>query len=162
MADAKQVEMATKLNDERTSLVTFFTGLEESEWDTAVYHEDTTWTIADILRHLVDAEKGMTGLIMAWQQGDDPVRPDFDLERWNNRVIQKTAEKTSDELLGEMRQNRINLLSFIETIQPEDWEKKGRHGSLRIMTIEEVCHLIADHELSHLKVMKEALDANEG
>lgn len=160
MADPKQVEIATKLNDERTSLVTFFQGLEESDWDTAVYHEDTTWTIADILRHLVDAEKGMTRLIMAWQQGDDPVRPDFDLERWNNRVIQKTAEKSPEELLTELRENRINLLSFIDTIQPEDWEKQGRHGSLRIMTIEEVCHLIANHELEHLKVMKEVIDNN--
>jgi len=159
MADEKQIEIATKLNDERAALLAFLKGLEESDWETAVRYEDSHWTIADLLRHLVDAERGMTNLIMAWQQGKDPVPPNFDLARWNDRVIQKAAEKSPDELLAEFRKNRINLLSFIETIQPDDWEKQGRHGSLRIMNIEEVCHLIADHELDHLRVMQEALAA---
>ncbi|MEZ4590398.1 MAG: hypothetical protein R3D55_04555 [Chloroflexota bacterium] len=61
--------------------------------ETAVCHEDTTWTITDILRHLVDSENGMTGMMMQWLQGKDPVPADFDLERWNNRAIRKTAEK---------------------------------------------------------------------
>ncbi|NJL55631.1 DinB family protein, partial [bacterium] len=65
------------------------------------------------------------------------------------RVVQKAAEKTPNDLVAEFRQNRINLLSFIDTLHDEDWHKQGRHGSLRIMSIEEVCHLIADHELDH-------------
>lgn len=159
MTNKKNVAMVAKLNEERTALMAFFEQLEDAEWETAVYHEDTTWTITDILRHLVDAEKGMTGMIMQWQQGKNPVPADFDLERWNNRVVQKAAEKSPAELLDELRLNRINLLSFIDTIQEDDWAKQGRHGSLRIMNIEEVCHLIGDHELSHLAVMKEAIEA---
>lgn len=157
MADRKHVEIAEKLNDARSDLMAFFDGLKEEAWETAVYHEESTWTITDILRHLVDAERGMMGMIIQWQRGKDPVPPDFDLARWNNRVVQKAAEKTPDELIAEFRQNRINLLSFIDTLHDEDWSKQGRHGSLRIMSIEEVCHLIADHELDHLRVMKEAL-----
>ena len=157
MADRKNVEIATKLNESRAELMAFFDGLADEEWDTAVYHEESTWTITDILRHLVDAERGMMGMIIQWQRGQDPVPPDFDLARWNNRVVQKAAEKTPDELIAEFRQNRINLLSFIDTLHDEDWSKQGRHGSLRIMSIEEVCRLIADHELDHLRVMKEAL-----
>lgn len=153
----KKVEIAKKLNDSRQQLMLFFEGLDEAGWETAVYDEDTTWTITDILRHLADSERGMTGMMMQWQQGKDPVPADFDLERWNNRVIQKAAEKTADQLLEEMRAHRIDLLSFIDTLRDEDWETKGRHASLRIMSIEEVCHLIADHEMDHLRVMKEAL-----
>lgn len=161
MADRKHVEIAEKLSDARAALMAFFDGLEEDEWETAVYHEETTWTITDILRHLVDAERGMTSMIMQWQQGNDPVPADFDLARWNNRVVQKAAEKTPNDLVAEFRQNRINLLSFIDTLHDEDWHKQGRHGSLRIMSIEEVCHLIADHELDHLRVMKEALGEDQ-
>ena len=161
MADSKNVEIATKLNDARTELMVFFDGLNEEEWETAVYHEETTWTIADILRHLVDAERGMTSMIMQWQQGKDPVPPDFDLTRWNNRVVQKAAEKTPKELIAEFRQNRINLLSFVDTLHEEDWDKRGRHGSLRIMSIEEVCHLIADHEMNHLRVMRETVEGGQ-
>lgn len=159
MTNKKNAEIAAKLNETRAALMSFFEKLEDAAWDTAVYHEDTTWTITDILCHLVDAEKGMTGLIMQWQQGKNPVPADFDLARWNNRVVKKAAEKSPAQLLDELRLNRINLLSFIDTIQEDDWAKQGRHGSLRIMSIEEVCHLIGDHELSHLAVMKEAVEA---
>jgi uncharacterized protein (TIGR03083 family) len=159
MADEKNIKIATKLNDARAELMAFFAGLDEADWETAVYHEKTTWTITDILRHLVDAERGMMGMMVQWQRGKDPVPPDFDVARWNNRAIEKSADKTPDELLDEFRKNRINLLSYIDTIKPDDWGKQGRHGSLRIMSIEEVCHLIADHELSHLKVAKEAIGA---
>jgi len=31
-----------------------------------------------------------------------------------------------------------------------DVSLRGRHASLRIMTIEEICHLIADHEQTHV------------
>lgn len=161
MADTKNVEIATKLNDSRMALMAFFDGLDEGGWETAVYHEETTWTITDILRHLVDAERGMMGMIIQWQRGKDPVPADFDLARWNNRAVQKTADKTPSELLTEFRQNRINLLSFIDTLRDEDWDKQGRHGSLRIMSIEQVCHLVADHELDHLRVMKEALGGGQ-
>ncbi len=159
MTVTKNVEIATKLNEERATLRAFFDELDDDDWDTAVYDEDTTWTVLDILRHLVDSEKGMTRLMMQWQQGNDPVPADFDLTRWNNRALEKTAEKSPEELLQALRENRIDLLSFIDTIQEEDWARQGRHGSLRIMTIEEVCHLIADHELDHLRVMQEAVGA---
>ncbi len=157
MENDKKAVILSKLNEERADLRTFLDGLTVDEWQTAVYDEDAKWTLADIVRHLVDAERGMIGMMQQWQQGKDPVRPDFDLARWNARVVQKAAEKSPAELLTEMAQNRANLLAFIETIQSEDWAKKGRHGSLRIMTIDEVCHLIADHELSHLEVMETAV-----
>lgn len=154
VANTKNAEIAAKLNETRGSLVAFFDQLEGDDWETAVYDEGAHWTMTDILRHLVDAEKGMLGMMMQWQQGNDPVPPDFDLERWNNRAIQKTADQSPSDLLSKLKENRSNLLSFVDTIQEEDWGKTGRHGSLHIMSIEEVCHLIADHELSHLAVME--------
>jgi hypothetical protein len=157
MMNGKKTVILDKLNAERTALLTFLDGLMADDWQTAVYTEDANWTFADIVRHLVDAERGMIGLMQQWQQGKDPVPPDFDLVRWNARVVQKAAEKSPAELLAEMAKNRVNLLAFIESIQTAEWAKQGRHGSLRIMTIEEVCHLIADHELSHLAVMKTAV-----
>jgi hypothetical protein len=157
MAENKQAAITAELQDVRSELMTFFEGLTDELWETAVYHEEKTWTVTDILRHLVDSERGMTGMMMQWQQGKDPIPPDFDLARWNNRAIQKTAEKSPTELLEDMRENRIKLLSFMETLQADDWAKQGRHGSLRIMNVEEVCHLIANHEHDHLRVMQETI-----
>ncbi len=56
-----------------------------------------------------------------------------------------------------MEKNREDLLAFMDSLTEEDWQKKGRHGSLKIMTIEEICHIIADHEATHAADISAAL-----
>ncbi len=109
------------------------------------------------MRHLVNAEKGMTGLITQFQQDNNPVPLDFDREHYNQRIIQKTKEKNPAALLAEFEENQVVFLAVLDSIQEEDWQKNGRHASLRIMTIEEVCYLIPDHEHTHLEHIKAAL-----
>ena len=91
------------------------------------------------------------------KSGGEGVPPDFDLARWNQRVVNKLGDKDPQELLAGMADSRRALLGFIDSLEESDWDKKGRHASLKIMTIEEVCHLIADHEALHLTGVREAL-----
>lgn len=156
MVDARKSEVIEKLNLTRGNLFAFLAGLDEAAWETAVQSEDAQWTIADLVRHLMNAESGMTGLIEQFKAGKDPVPPDFDRERYNQSRVKKTQALTPQELMAQMSANREHLLTVIESLEDGDWSKKGRHASLRIMTIEEVCHLIADHESVHLEEMKKA------
>jgi uncharacterized protein (TIGR03083 family) len=157
MSDNEKKEILEKLVQTRRALLAFLGGLDEAKWETAVQIEDASWTIADVVRHLVNAEQGMTGLIEQFKAGKDPVPPDFDRERYNKSRVRKTQDLTPSDLLNKMETNREHLLTVLETLQPEDWAKKGRHASLRIMTIEEVSHTIADHEAGHLTEMKQVL-----
>jgi uncharacterized protein (TIGR03083 family) len=157
MSDAKKEEIREKLNQARIALFDCLQGLEATEWQTAVQSEDARWTVADLVRHLINAEKGMTGLIVQFQQGNDPVPPDFDRERYNVRSVEKIQHLTPAAMLETMTANRNQLLQVIATLAPDDWQKRGRHASLRIMSIEEICHLIADHETAHLADIQKAL-----
>lgn len=157
MSDIKKDEIEERLNQTRAALLDCLQGLGAEEWATAVQSEDAQWTVADIVRHLASAEKGMIGLIEQFQQGNDPVPADFDLARFNQRSVQKSQELTPADLLATMDANRTRLRQVIEGLSPEDWQKKGRHGSMRILTIEEVCHVIADHDLAHLADIQKAL-----
>ena len=145
-----------KLNSSRAALLPVLEGLDDAQWETAVQSEDAAWTVSDLVRHLVSAENGMTGLIVQFKRGKDPVPPDFDRDRYNNRAVEKTKDLNRTDLLNAMMQNRENLLGVIETLSEEDWHKKGRHASLNIYTIEEVCHIIADHETLHLADLQAA------
>ena len=138
-------------------LADILTDADKEQWETAVQTEDQQWTVSDIVRHLTNAESGMTNLIKEFQQGKDPVPPDFDRERYNNRSVAKKQDMTPADLMEAMTTNRTKLLEFIETLEEEDWQKKGRHASLNIYTIEEVCHVIADHEAAHLQDMQTAV-----
>jgi uncharacterized protein (TIGR03083 family) len=159
MSETKKAEIREKKIRVRQELMTVLRGLGESEWETAVYIEGTQWTISDLLRHLVNAERGMTNLIIEFLKGNDPVPADFDRERYNKRIVAKAKEKSPDELMAELEENEAVFLETLAVITEKDWTKKGRHASLRIMTIEEICHLIPDHEQTHLLDIQRALSS---
>jgi uncharacterized protein (TIGR03083 family) len=157
MADSKKAEIREKKLRVRQELLDLLQGLSEAQWETAVYLDDQTWSITDLLRHVVNAERGMTGLITQFQQGNNPVPPDFDRERYNLSTVRKAQEKSPHQLITELETNQAQYLSALDSLADEDWGKTGRHASLRIMSIEEILHLIPHHEESHLVEMRTAL-----
>lgn len=157
MSDERKEAIKAKLTAAREELLAALSGLTEDQWAARGYAEGSEWAVADVLRHVADSERGMTALMAQIKGGGEGVPADFDLGRWNRRVVEKLSDKSPQEVLAGMAANRAALLAFIDSLEEVDWHKKGRHASLRIMTIEEVCHLIADHERQHLAGIMEAL-----
>jgi hypothetical protein len=157
MADDRKEAIKAKLTANRDALLAAVGNLTEAQWGTRAYSEGSEWAVVDILRHVADSERGMTSLMLQIKGGGEGVPPDFDLTRWNQRVVNKLADKDPQQLLEGMTESRKALFGFIDSLEDGDWEKKGRHASLKIMTIEEICHLIADHEALHMTGVREAL-----
>ena len=158
MTQIKKEAIQAKLAASRDELNTTLRGLTPEQWSARAYSEGSEWQVVDILRHVADSERGMTSLMMQIKGGGEGVPADFDLSRWNQRVVNKLSDKGPQELLDGLMESRMALMGFIDSLEDGDWEKKGRHASLKIMTIEEICHLIADHEALHLAGVREALD----
>ncbi|MEZ4517641.1 MAG: DinB family protein [Chloroflexota bacterium] len=157
MTDERAEAVKAKLATVRADWLAMVGSMSDSDWDQPAFAEDSEWRMIDAFRHIVDSEKGMTGLIIQIKAGGEGVPPDFDIDRWNQRVVTKLKDKTAADLFSEMDANRRTLLGVIESLEPEDWDKQGRHGSLQIMSIEEICYLIADHEQAHMESMKAVL-----
>jgi hypothetical protein len=160
VSDDKKATIKAKLSAIREETVDFVSSLTDDDWQTMAYDEGSEWTVADMFRHIVDSERGMVGTMNAIRKGGEGVPADFDLARWNRRVVEKLAHKTPLEMFEDMGENRIQLFAFIDELEDDDWSRQGRHASLRIMTIEEICHLIGDHEQGHVEVMRRAVDGN--
>jgi hypothetical protein len=157
LTDSRKIAIKTKLTEAREGLLLLVAPYGEKEWAIAIYSEDQVWTASDILRHLTSAESSMTRLIELIRDGGDGVPADFDLQRWNARGIQKAGQKLPQDLMAEMSLNRDHLFNVIDSLQDDDWSKSGRHGSLRIMTIEEILNLIGDHENRHTQDIHKAV-----
>jgi hypothetical protein len=157
MTEARKEAIKRKLTETREEWLQTLSELMAEQWEARAYSEGSEWRVVDILRHVADSERGMTGLMVQIKGGGEGVPPDFDLTRWNQRVVSKLSDKGPEELLAGMTENRAALFDFIDTLEEADWDKRGRHASLQIMSIEEVCHLIADHEALHLAGIREAL-----
>ncbi|MBP6789140.1 MAG: DinB family protein [Candidatus Promineofilum sp.] len=151
MSQEKREAIKQKLTTVRDETVRVLNGLTEEQWNTPVYSDEgAEWRVIDVVRHMADSERGMTALMAQVQAGGEGVSPDFDLTRWNRRVVAKLQDKGPADLLAGMAANREALFTFIDTLADDDWAKQGRHASQRILSIEQVCHLIADHEQAHI------------
>ena len=152
MSQEMKAAIKEKLTTVREETVRVLSDLTEEQWHAPVYSDEgAEWRVIDVVRHVADSERGMTAMMAQVQAGGEGVPPDFDLTRWNRRVVAKLQDKGPADLLAGMAANREALFAFIDTLADDDWPKQGRHASLHILSIEQVCHLIADHERTHIK-----------
>lgn len=151
MSQEKKEAIKQKLTNVRDETVRVLNGLSEEQWQAPVYSDEgAEWRVIDVVRHVADSERGMTALMAQVQAGGEGVPADFDLTRWNRRVVAKLQDKGPAELLAGMSANREALFAFVDTLGDDDWAKKGRHASGHILSIEQVCRLIAEHERTHI------------
>lgn len=157
MTDERKAHIITRLDETRAGLNDLLEKIDETQWETAVYSEETLWTVSDILRHMSAAERSMIALMARIREGAEGAPADFDLNRWNASRVAKAKDKSAEEILVDMEHNRADLIKFIDALDNADWGKRGRHGSLRIMSIAEICETIADHEETHTADIRAAL-----
>lgn len=160
MEQDRKEAISGRLHDVRQLTERFISGMRDEQWAMQVFSsEGGDWTAADVLRHVADSESGLLGTMQRIRAGGEGVPANFDLARWNASRVAKTRNKTPQQLLEQMDVNRKALLAFLEEITAEDLDKKGRHASLRIMSIEEILHQIADHEETHIQEIQAAIGA---
>lgn len=157
MSSQKKDELRKKLTRTRQEFLLTVEGWNTEQWNTVIYSEGQNWRAVDVLRHVTDAERSMTLLMQRIQQGVGGVPEDFDLDRWNAARINKAQDKNPEDLFMDMADNRAALLEFLDGLQPDDWSKEGRHGSMQILSIEAILHLIADHESIHLQHLRASM-----
>lgn len=145
-----------KLERVREALLEVVDGIDGEAWERKVFSEEEEWRVSDLFRHIVGAEPSMTRLIENIRDGGKGASPEFDLARWNASRVKKTRHKSIEELTADLAQNRAYLLEVVETLEEDDWDKEGLHGSMEMMTIEEILHRIADHEEEHLQDIRQA------
>jgi hypothetical protein len=111
---------------------------------------DGTWNAFDIVGHLIHAERTdwMPRVRMVLQSGETQAFEPFDragAERESQRAslaqrLDEFARLRSDNL-GELR--GLNL-------KPEDFERRGRHPALGVVTLSQLLATWAGHDLTHL------------
>jgi hypothetical protein len=154
---SRQESILKQLEKSHTQLTEYLGRLSPADWERPIQDEDQRWTTRQMLIHLVDSQKGMTGQMMRINQGEEAIPPDFDLDRWNKRTVEKNAERTVDDLLAQLQSDYTKLTAFVTSLSDADLDKRGRHSSLVVMSLEEIARLIASHEAEHLQLIMNKL-----
>lgn len=119
--------------------------------DEQLYSDGAEWTIRQLAIHLAIADKGHNNMLQYIARGEELIPPDYDLDRFNKRSVEKSAEMTLDQARASLAQSRAEFLEWVKTIDDETLKKEGRHASMRIMSISEIMNIMAWHEDSHAK-----------
>lgn len=118
-------------------------------WNTQVYSDGAAWRAGQLAVHLAIADKGQTNTVIGIAEGREIIPADFDLERYNRRSVEKRADMTIDEARADMASAREQLNTWLDTADDAALAKQGRHGSGRILSIEQILQVMADHERDH-------------
>ena len=118
-------------------------------WETQIYTEGAAWTARQLLIHLAITDQGQSNTVMAIANGEELVPPDFDLERYNKRSVEKRAEMTVDEARQMLSDTRAKFNEWLDQLDESKLELTGRHGSLNVYSIGEFLEVMATHERNH-------------
>jgi hypothetical protein len=127
----------------------FFEGLSGEIWSYKVYSDGDSWTIHQILKHLVSAEAAIMRLVQNILAGGGGVPEDFDLDRYNESKVRKIGDRSPEELLADFSAARSETVKMVERMTDADLEKTGRHPFLGIAPVEDILKLMYRHAQIH-------------
>jgi hypothetical protein len=131
--------------------------LQSEDWEKVVQSTEGGWTVKQALLHLATSETGQIGTGKAIAAGQPTVPDDFDLNRYNNRQVEKNKDKQPGEILSGMAESRQKLLAFLEEVPEEALDKRGKHARGDVISLEQLFYRIGEHEADHAAEIKRAL-----
>jgi uncharacterized damage-inducible protein DinB len=150
-------ELAEKLKSEGEKIVAIFSSLEDDQWQREVYTEGATWTIRNVLSHLVTSERGLIKLFEQIRQGGPGTADDFSIDRYNAAMQERTKTTTPQELIERYKEVRANAIAWVSGLKESELEISGRHPFLGQTVIREMIKMLYIHNLTHYRDMKKAL-----
>jgi len=149
MSERKQ-NIQAWLASSRQFLLSVVQAVSDEDWSRVAHTDSVGWTARDVLAHLAGAEPSLTAIITRAQAGGRFVpRPDFDLDFWNRRQVEKRAKKSPRDLLAEMESNRTATLKLLTDLPESALDLLVQHPSYGDMTVEDVFRIIGFHERLH-------------
>jgi DinB superfamily len=111
---------------------------------------ETTWSVFDVVGHLIHGERTdwMPRVRRILESGESRVFDPFD--RWAQE--RESQSKSLPQLLDEFADLRTQNLKALRALnlKPQDFDKRGRHPALGIVTLSELLATWAAHDLTHL------------
>ena len=156
MAESSEF-LAERLRSEGDKTISFFSGLDSSQWQATVYTEGETWTVRNVLAHFVTAEKGFVNIFSSIRDGGLGVSEEFDIDRYNASQQKKTRDLTPEELLDQFKLTRAQMISFVGSLSEADLSRQGRHPYLGNTTLLEMIKMVYRHNQIHYRDLRKLI-----
>ncbi len=140
-------------NSQVEELQTVFRDL--SETDAMTLHPPYTWTIKQVVGHMIDAERIFAGRLHRFGCGDFQSLPGMDQQPYvaNSDYI----TPSTDSLVDELRYCRQANVLMLRRLKPPSWDNRGI-ASGHPVTVRALAFMLVGHVTYHLQIIRKRLD----
>ena len=110
---------------------------------------DEGWSPKDVLAHLISIQgPALVDRVTAMLDSELPLLPDAD----EHRLLEASGlrGRPERELLRMFSERRAQAMSLLERLRPEDLRRRGRHELAGEVSVADVIHHMAYHDLLHI------------
>ena len=112
---------------------------------------DLKWSLKQVLGHLIDSERVFSYRALSFARGDASALPGMDPDTFQNNSAASSV--SLENLFMEFTFLRqANVLMF-EALPEVAWTRVGTASDAKV-SVRALAHIIAGHELHHLKILK--------
>ena len=160
MTAARKDTTRNSIDSDHRALLELLENITPDQWSTPVYTEEESdnWTVRTVFAHLANAAAGLLGTAQAVSAGYDPVPPDFNLTRRNQRVIGKSAIVPDSTIVERINTGYDQWIVFLCEIPEAHLDRTGHHASGQVLSVEELFMHYARHEAHHASDIRDALE----
>ncbi|MEM7455765.1 MAG: DinB family protein [Planctomycetota bacterium] len=131
---------------------TVLDGIEED--DACVLHEPYTWTIKQVVGHLIDVERVFGYRALRFGSGDVRPIPGMEQNDWvdNTDYESPSLKFLTDELVHSRHAN----ICFFVRLKPDAWDSRAEADGNE-MTVRALAYCLVGHITHHLEIIKKRL-----
>jgi hypothetical protein len=156
MPDTPQA-LADRLREEGARVFDFFNNLTKAQWKVQVYPPDSDWSLHHLLAHFISSEIGHKTLIQDVLFGGEGASPDFDIEIFNQREVEKLVNKSNEDLLELFMKVRAELITVVSGLELNDLNRIANDPYLGAVPLLEIIKLTYRHLQIHLRDARRCL-----
>lgn len=125
-----------------------------SEANASVLHKPYTWTIKQVVGHMIDAERIFADRLHRFASGDKQPQPGMDQDPY---VASQDYESPSlKSLVDELLHCRQANLLLIHRLRPEAWDNRGV-ASGHTVSVRALAWILAGHIIHHMNIIRKRL-----
>ena len=153
----RRAEIMAELENSLAVSMAFYRTLTPSALNCQVYSDGESWTVIQVLAHLVTIERSMQRLFSNMLSGGPGAPPDFDIERFNRTQTSKLDGLTLAELISQFRAVREDTISIVRELAEEDLDREGLHAFHGHGKLERFIRWAYEHARIHENEIRQAL-----
>ena len=142
--------MAVQLDE----TLAFFRGVPEAQSN--ILHAPYTWTVKDVIGHLIDGERVFGYRALRFARGDTTPLPGFD-----ENVYARAAEYTRlalPDVVSEFEAVRRSNVWMFRNLPAAAWGRAGEANGNRV-TVRALAYILVGHTRHHAAILRKRLSA---